>query len=229
MQYCRHVIRDDNKTRTRWGLDPQTRIDWGIPELTGDGDGDEKSPNYETGDGDNINPRPRRKIPESPWGSPIPIGDGDGDVNRFPDGDGDGDGDEAEKRGWGCQSLSFFIDINARDQMQSDAVYEVSCILGCTRSSLNVLGAEKGVVVERVGDMSSDALFILLVEKDAAYMRLFLRKMKMELKLPVLALVDSDTYGLKILSVYGCGSKNMSYDSANLTMPDIKCFLTKRF
>ncbi|GJV85662.1 UDP-arabinose 4-epimerase 1-like protein [Tanacetum coccineum] len=44
---------------------------------------------------------PRRKIPESPWGSPIPIGDGDGDVNRFPDGDGDGDGDEAEKRGWG--------------------------------------------------------------------------------------------------------------------------------
>ncbi|GJU64854.1 hypothetical protein Tco_1246689 [Tanacetum coccineum] len=37
-----------------------------------------------------------RKIPESPWGSPIPIGDGDGDVNRFPYGDGDGDGDEAE-------------------------------------------------------------------------------------------------------------------------------------
>ncbi|GJX19128.1 RNA-directed DNA polymerase, eukaryota [Tanacetum coccineum] len=44
---------------------------------------------------------PRRKIPESPWGSPIPIGDGYGDVNRFPDGDGDEDGDEAEKRGWG--------------------------------------------------------------------------------------------------------------------------------
>ncbi|GKC57627.1 hypothetical protein Tco_1085225 [Tanacetum coccineum] len=42
-----------------------------------------------------------RKIPESPWGSPIPIGYGDGDVNRFPDGDGDGDGDEAEKWGWG--------------------------------------------------------------------------------------------------------------------------------
>ncbi|GKE59900.1 hypothetical protein Tco_1510267, partial [Tanacetum coccineum] len=42
-----------------------------------------------------------RKIPESPWGSPIPIGDADRDANRFPDGDGDGDGDEAEKRGWG--------------------------------------------------------------------------------------------------------------------------------
>ncbi|GMN39068.1 hypothetical protein TIFTF001_008287 [Ficus carica] len=163
------------------------------------------------------------------------------------------------------------------DQTQSDSVLDdVSCMLGCTRSSLNVIAAEKGVVVgrlifsdngdmidctkmgmggkaippniDRVGDMQSDALFILLVEKDAAYIRLaedrfynrfpciivtakgqpdvatrlFLRKMKMELKLPVLALVDSDPYGLKILSVYGCGSKNMSYDSANLTTPDIK-------
>ncbi|GKC86670.1 hypothetical protein Tco_1147319 [Tanacetum coccineum] len=87
-----------NKTRTRWRPDPQTQIDWGIPELTGDGDGDEESPNHETGDGARM-----RKISESPWGSLIPIGDGDGNVNRFPDGDGDGDGDgdEAEKRGWG--------------------------------------------------------------------------------------------------------------------------------
>ncbi|GKE27765.1 hypothetical protein Tco_1443149, partial [Tanacetum coccineum] len=83
---------DGNKTRTRWGPDPQTRIDWGIPELTGDEDGDGESPNYETGDGDNINPRPRQKIPESPWGSPVLIGDGDGDVNRFPNGDGTGMG-----------------------------------------------------------------------------------------------------------------------------------------
>ncbi|KAJ1375410.1 Winged helix-like DNA-binding domain superfamily [Sesbania bispinosa] len=172
----------------------------------------------------------------------------------------------------------FYTDVKLfQDQIQSDAVLDdVSCMLGCTRSSLNVVAAEKGVVVgrlifsdngdmidctkmgmggkaippniDRVGDMQSDALFILLVEKDAAYMRLaedrfynrfpciivtakgqpdvstrlFLRKMKMELKLPVLALVDSDPYGLKILSVYGCGSKNMSYDSAHLTTPDIK-------
>lgn len=172
----------------------------------------------------------------------------------------------------------FYTDVKLfQDQMQSDTVLDdVSCMLGCTRSSLNVVAAEKGVVVgrlifsdngdmidctkmgmggkaippniDRVGDMQSDALFILLVEKDAAYMRLaedrfynrfpciivtakgqpdvstrlFLRKMKMELKLPVLALVDSDPYGLKILSVYGCGSKNMSYDSSHLTTPDIK-------
>lgn len=52
--------------------------------------------------------------------------------------------------------------------------------------------------------------------------RLFLRKIRDELKIPVLALVDSDPYGLKILSVYKSGSKEMSYDSSNLTTPDIK-------
>ncbi|XP_074316217.1 DNA topoisomerase 6 subunit A [Silene latifolia] len=172
----------------------------------------------------------------------------------------------------------FYTDVKLfQDQTQSDAVLDdVSCLIGCTRSSLNVIASEKGVVVgrlmfsdngdmidctkmgvggkaippniDRVGDFKSDALFVILVEKDAAFMRLaedrfynrfpciiitakgqpdvatrlFLRKIKLELKLPVLALVDSDPYGLKILSVYGCGSKNMSYDSANLTTPDIK-------
>ena len=82
----------------------------------------------------------------------------------------------------------------------------------------------------QVTDIDSDAKFILLVEKDAAFMRLaedrfynsypciiltakgqpdvatrlFLRKLKMQLKLPVLALVDSDPYGLKILSALAC-------------------------
>jgi len=35
--------------------------------------------------------------------------------------------------------------------------------------------------------------------------RLFLKKLKTELNIPVLALVDSDPYGLKILSVYMSG------------------------
>ena len=38
----------------------------------------------------------------------------------------------------------------------------------------------------------------------------------------MLALVDADPYGLKIISVYMQGSKNMAFDSANLTTPDIK-------
>ena len=49
-----------------------------------------------------------------------------------------------------------------------------------------------------------------------------MKKMKTELKLSVLALVDNNPYSLKILLVYLCGSKNMSYDSSNLTTPDIK-------
>ena len=149
-------------------------------------------------------------------------------------------------------------------------------MLTCTRSSLNVVASEKGVVVgrlqfaedgdeidcsrmgvggkaippnvDKVTNIRSDAKFILLVEKDAAFMRLaedrfyttypciiitakgqpdvatrlFLRKLRYTLKIPVLALVDSDPYGLKILSVYMKGSMNMSYDSSNLTTPDIK-------
>jgi meiotic recombination protein SPO11 len=80
----------------------------------------------------------------------------------------------------------------------------------------------------QVTHLRSDALFVLLVEKDAAFMRLaedrfynrfpciiltakgqpdvasrlFLNKLKTELKIPILAVVDSDPYGLKILSVY---------------------------
>ncbi len=38
--------------------------------------------------------------------------------------------------------------------------------------------------------------------EDERCRRLFLKKLKSTLKIPVLALVDSDPYGLKILSVY---------------------------
>jgi len=51
--------------------------------------------------------------------------------------------------------------------------------------------------------------------------RMFLSRITNELMIPVLGLVDSDPYGLKILSVYMSGSKNMSYDSASLTTPNI--------
>jgi meiotic recombination protein SPO11 len=172
----------------------------------------------------------------------------------------------------------FYTDVKLfEDQSHSDAILDdLACMLGCTRSSLNVVASEKGVVVgrltfredgdaidcrrmgvggkaippniDKVDHIESDAMFILLVEKDAAFMRLaedrfyntypciiitakgqpdvatrlFLKKLKSTLKIPVLALVDSDPYGLKILSVYMKGSMNMSYDSSNLTTPDIK-------
>jgi meiotic recombination protein SPO11 len=172
----------------------------------------------------------------------------------------------------------FYTDVKLfKDQKDSDAVLDdISCMLGCTRNSLHVVASEKGVVVgrlqyqedgdeidctrmgvggkaipsniDKVTNMRSDAKFVLLVEKDAAFMRLaedrfynkypciiltakgqpdvasrlFLSKLKRDLRIPVLALVDADPYGLKIISVYMQGSKNMAFDSANLTTPDIK-------
>jgi meiotic recombination protein SPO11 len=149
-------------------------------------------------------------------------------------------------------------------------------MMGCTRTSLHVVASDKGLVVgriqykeagdfidctkmgvggkaippyiDKITDIKSDAEFIILVEKEAAYMRLaedrfyskypcivitgkgqpdvatrlFLRKIRDQLKIPVLALVDSDPYGLKILTVYSTGSKQMSYDSSHLTTSDIK-------
>ncbi|KAA8495293.1 DNA topoisomerase 6 subunit A [Porphyridium purpureum] len=172
----------------------------------------------------------------------------------------------------------FYTDVKLfKSQTESDDVLnDIACMVGCTRTSLSVVASEKGIVIGRVqfreaGDeidctrmgvggkaippftdkiteIRSDAEFILLVEKDAAFMRLaedrfynrcpciiitakgqpdvatrlFLKRLKNTLNIPILGLVDSDPYGLKILSVYMSGSKNMSYDSANLTTPDIK-------
>jgi meiotic recombination protein SPO11 len=172
----------------------------------------------------------------------------------------------------------FYTDVKLfKAQDESDAVLDdLACMLGCTRNALNVVASEKGVVVgrlrfredgdeidctrmgvggkaippfiEKITHIESDAKFILLVEKDAAFMRLaedrfyqtwpciiltakgqpdvatriFLKRLQEKLAIPVLGLVDSDPYGLKILSVYLSGSKAMSYDSASLTTSNIK-------
>ncbi|GKC47824.1 reverse transcriptase domain-containing protein [Tanacetum coccineum] len=50
------LTRDGNKTRTRWGPDIRTRFDRGIPELTGDGDGDGESPILKTRMGAGMSP-----------------------------------------------------------------------------------------------------------------------------------------------------------------------------
>jgi meiotic recombination protein SPO11 len=112
----------------------------------------------------------------------------------------------------------------------------------------SVSGKAVAPYIDKIENITSDAEFILLVEKEAAYMRLaedrfynrypciiitakgqpdvatrmFLSRIAFQLKIPVLGLVDSDPYGLKILSVYMSGSKNMSYDSASLTTPNIQ-------
>ena len=172
----------------------------------------------------------------------------------------------------------FYTDVKLfKSQSESDVVIEdVACLLGCTRTSLNVVASQKGTVLgrlrfvedgdpidcsrmgvggkgippftDRITGIESDAKFILIVEKDAAFVRLaedrfynrfpcvmitgkgqpdvatrmFVRQLKETLRIPVLALVDSDSYGVNILSVYMHGSQNMAYDSSNLTTPDIK-------
>ena len=96
----------------------------------------------------------------------------------------------------------FYTDVKLfKQQTESDDVLDdAACMIGCTRSSLNVVASEKGIVVgklifdddgdtidctkmgvggkaippsiDRVTNVRGDAQFILLIEKDAAFMRL---------------------------------------------------------
>ena len=199
----------------------------------------------------------------------------------------------------------FYTDVKlfTKQGETDDVLDDCAAMIGCTRTSLNVVASEKGIVVgqvsfyddgdfidatkmgvggkaippyiERITGIQGKAEFVLLVEKDAAFMRLaedrfyntypciiitakgqpdvatrlFLKKLKVHriaspdapsstsphladrwavlgvqetLRIPIFGLVDSDPYGLKILSVYLSGSKNMSYDSASLTTADIQ-------
>ncbi|MCD6380790.1 MAG: hypothetical protein J7L50_00490 [Candidatus Odinarchaeota archaeon] len=164
-----------------------------------------------------------------------------------------------------------------RTQRDSDDIIEdIAALMATTRNALHVVAAAKGAVVGRltfreggdlidcrrqgtggksitpfvdtITDIESDAEFILLVEKDAAFLRLaedrfyekypciivtgkgqpdiatrmFVKKIQRTLNLPVLGFVDSDPYGMKILLVYSIGSKRLSYETMFLASPDIK-------
>ena len=99
----------------------------------------------------------------------------------------------------------FYTDVKLFvDQSESDVILDdVATMIGCTRSNLHVVASDKGLVVGRIqfeedGDpidctrmgvggkaippyidkienIRSDAEFVLLVEKEAAYMRLAVR------------------------------------------------------
>lgn len=172
----------------------------------------------------------------------------------------------------------FYNDVKLfKEQRFSDNVIEdVAAMLGTTRNSTHVVAAAKGAAIGRLvirdsGDvidltklgsggwaitpfldqveiLESDAELVLVVEKDAALIRLaeakywnklpciiitgkgsadiatraFLRKLVKELKIPAFALVDSDPYGHYIFSVYLRGSKKLSYESPFLATPEIK-------
>ncbi|MHA1725621.1 MAG: hypothetical protein ACTSYC_12565 [Promethearchaeota archaeon] len=172
----------------------------------------------------------------------------------------------------------FYNDVKLfGDQKNSDkCIEDVATMLYTTRNSTHIVASAKGSCIGRlrirdrndiidleglgsggwtispmldnIEILESDAEFILVVEKDAAMIRLsearfwkqypciiltakgaadiatrmFLKRLSKELKLPVFSLVDSDPYGHYIHSVYLRGSKRLSYESPFLATPNIK-------
>jgi meiotic recombination protein SPO11 len=172
----------------------------------------------------------------------------------------------------------YYTDVNLfGDQKNSDkSIEDIATMLYTTRNSTHIVASAKGMCIgrlrirdgsdiidleglgsggwmispmlDKIEILESDAEFILVVEKDAAMIRLsearfwkkhpciiitakgaadiatrmFLRRLNKELNLPVFTLVDSDPYGHYIHSVYLRGSKRLSYESPFLATPDIK-------
>lgn len=172
----------------------------------------------------------------------------------------------------------FYNDVNLfEEQRQSDnAIDDIGPLLGTNRESTHIVASAKGTVLGRViledsGDridctrlgtggwsitpfldrveiVESDAEFLLIVEKDAAMLRLseakwwnkypciimtakgspdiasriFARRLSKELKIPAFTLVDADPFGHYIHSVYLRGSKRLSFESPFLATPDLR-------
>lgn len=172
----------------------------------------------------------------------------------------------------------FYSDVKLfTEQKNSDkSIEDVASMLYTTRNATHVVASAKGSCIGRlrirdkndiidleglgsggwtispmldnIEILESDAEFILVLEKDAAMIRLsedrfwrkypciiltakgaadmatrmFLKRLNKDLNLPVFSLVDSDPYGHYIHSVYLRGSKRLSYESPFLATPNIK-------
>jgi DNA topoisomerase VI subunit A len=164
-----------------------------------------------------------------------------------------------------------------KDQKTSDNIIEdIAVTLGVTRPCLRVVASAKGVCIgdltlregndtfncnslgrggwsispfiDEVEIIDCGADYILVVEKDAALIRLIeedfhkknkcllitgkgqpdiatrrlIRRLNKEEKLPVYVLTDSDSYGMQICSSYKRGSISLSFESAYLAVPSAK-------
>ncbi|MDO8125307.1 MAG: hypothetical protein Q6364_13135 [Candidatus Hermodarchaeota archaeon] len=172
----------------------------------------------------------------------------------------------------------FYNDVKLfEEQRQSyNAIDDIAPLLGTNRESTHIVASAKGTVLgrlvledsgdridctrlgtggwsitpflDRVEILESDAEFLLIVEKDAAMLRLsevkwwnrypcilltargqpdvasriFARRIAKELKIPAFTLVDADPFGHYIHSVYLRGSKRLSYESPFLATPDLR-------
>ncbi|XP_014284520.1 meiotic recombination protein SPO11 [Halyomorpha halys] len=163
------------------------------------------------------------------------------------------------------------------DQSQVDTVADkVCCLLGVARWEVGLCATSKGLVAGNLfmttpsGDtvdcsspdgvsvpqfissgihLQSDARFVLVVEKDAAFQklleegflihhgpcimvtgkgypdlctRLLVKFIWEQLKLPIYALVDADVYGVDIMCVYRFGSLKQSHIGERLAVPALK-------
>ncbi len=164
-----------------------------------------------------------------------------------------------------------------KDQNASDNLLEdIAVTMGVTRPCIRVIAAAKGVCIgdltlrERDDTFNCDSLgrggwsispfidevdivdtnseYVLVVEKDAALIRLIeedfhkknkcllitgkgqpdiatrrlIRRLNKERGLPVYVLTDSDSYGMQICSSYKRGSISLSFESSYLAVPTAK-------
>jgi DNA topoisomerase VI subunit A len=164
-----------------------------------------------------------------------------------------------------------------KDQNASDnAIEDIAVMMGVTRPCLRVVATAKGVCIgdltlkegkdtfncnklgrggwsispfiDEVEIKDCNAEYLLVVEKDAALIRLIeedfhnknkcilvtgkgqpdiatrrlIRRLHKEQKLPVYVLTDSDSYGMQICSSYKRGSISLSFESAYLAVPKAK-------
>lgn len=164
-----------------------------------------------------------------------------------------------------------------KDQDASDNLIEdIAVTMGVTRPCLRVVATAKGVCIgdltlregkdkfncgslgrggwsvspfiDEVDIVDCGAEYVLVVEKDAALIRLveedfhkknkcllitgkgqpdiatrrLIRRLNKEHKLPVYVLTDSDSYGMQICSSYKRGSISLSFESAYLAVPSAR-------
>ncbi|CAO2577483.1 Meiotic recombination protein SPO11 [Lemmus lemmus] len=154
---------------------------------------------------------------------------------------------------------------------------DISCMLKVPRRSLHVLSTSKGLIagnlryteedgtrvqcpcsatatavpsnIQGIRNLTTDAKFLLIVEKDATFQRLLddnfcsrmspcimvtgkgipdlntrllVKKLWDTFHLPVFTLVDADPYGIEIMCIYKYGSLSMSFEAQSLTVPAIR-------
>ncbi|KAK2162111.1 hypothetical protein NP493_1542g00026 [Ridgeia piscesae] len=129
-------------------------------------------------------------------------------------------------------------DLQFRD---ADASY-----VDCSQTSNGILIPSH---VTGITSLTSSAKVVLLVEKDATFQtllddnvcqklapciiitgkgfpdmntRLMVKKLWDTFQLPTLALVDADPHGFEIMAVYKFGSRSLSFEAANLTVPAVR-------